>query len=199
MALGETPMDPYEALLSEWLLSSHYEQALRRVTRCAGGDVHQAEDAISEVLRRMLANRTYQHTDMAGLTAYIVQGARREVWGRPSGQSLITNPDAMANVGQAEASACAEARELFEELVPCLSRLNATHTIAVVHWLEEVCDPIQPCTATYVPRSLLHEWLTARKDGTRRQDRHRGLKALVRCLWRRGWDVERLIDFTEDG
>jgi hypothetical protein len=203
-------------LLAEWILSDDYQLALRQVTAYARGKLHLAEDAIHDRLVRMLANPgMYHHFDMNRLTSFIVTGAYFFVWNKFNRDKGKWHPmpdsfDGMANVRQPEAFICAEERELFDQVGGCLHemyRRNANHALAVIYRLETSYSIVQLSSAwAFFSRELLNQWITERTvpdpgTGRRilmeaaRKDLERGRRLLRQCLWQRGWEVDRLIDF----
>ena len=116
--------DRYRDLLAE-CFGRHYEEALRRVTRCARGNVHAAEETIQTVLRRLWEHGDRVRNDKQGqrippyserifrgndgdiyirhangqgaipLTAYIVKGACNQLR-RPEPQPIPLPPNLAA-------------------------------------------------------------------------------------------------------
>lgn len=164
--------DPYRDLLAEWFMR-HYEEALRSVTRCALGDVHRAEEAISVVLERMWRNRkTYEHRVFRGtdddiyilcvdktdgkikpilLTDYIVGAACNQLR-RPGPQHSPLPPNLVAQPD-------GQARQWFVALRPCLDRLgNFDQLIAVASYLEDNYFALRPFFAEYVCGRVMQTW-----------------------------------------
>jgi hypothetical protein len=205
-------MDPYRELLDRWGME-HYQEALRRATHCARGNVHRAEEALQTVLERMWRNRgTYEHRVHEGpdgqvyivleggqvipLTRYIVAAACRLLRRQPRTEPPIPDLDSLvAGTQRLPPLNPEELREVFERLRPCLDRLSFGRLIAVLRHLGRVYADLADCYDGYVYRRALHHW-EDQPPGTRASLQHRGLASLLRCLLERGWSFASLLDLT---
>jgi hypothetical protein len=193
----------------DWF-EQHYNDLLRRVTRCARGDVEIAQEALAHVIVEMAALWSNCAFDQEGGEWHVTyHGHRRTfreflVWRacrraidvyrqQAGGAQHFAEGEAEAvpeRSGQTEIpAACRQIAETLAALRPCLDQLTDNYRAALVDAMIEDGDIPSECedlAYQIVPRANLDAWRAARSRQQVLQTRFRARQRLRACLLQSG-------------
>jgi hypothetical protein len=189
----------------------HYDDLLRRVTRCARGDIDIAQEALAEAIVWMLVHwdecafdqeeggewHVTYHGHCLPLAEFLVRRAcwrARDVYRQQRGRARSfaegEAEDKEEPSRQPEIpAACREVAEILAALGPCLDRLTDNYRAAIVDAMLEDGDIPPECehlAYQVVPQADLKVWREAHNRNQVLQARFQACKRLQACLQRMG-------------